>query len=530
LGLAALACAVLICVSAASHARSAEPHLYDEPHGSATPASRTDTLWIFDADFEDLAGDNTGWVSEDLSGTLGFTNHWHKDTIRINGFEHLGDSTWWCGTYDHCWRQPRGYGNSWRDILIREFPEVAVHTDPGDTLILEYDQRYAMEKDYDFGYTGVSTDGGLSWTTVHTVNNPGFGGAGTSQDWDSIYPTGPGHMSLDLSAYAGLPISLRFRFESDVSYSSQDMYDNPLHSVKDGAWQIDNIALYNTHPSRGEPFWLDDCESPGDNGWVHKDIPPSGQTGVSYYRSLENFDGHSGWMMASYDSLLGRMVDDQYARLYAPPIDLSGAPALVVRFEGWLDLPTEGGGHAGLYLHVSNHEFADCVWYAAGLGPDPVWESHLGGPEWIEFEDDWSAATDWRWLGCEFRLTGGDVGAAHGVGFVLDRLRIGIPLGTGTPDGDALSDKIRAVRPNPFNPLTTVEFEIAVKGRAALRVYDIAGRLVTTLRDGEVEPGEYEATWDGTDDSGERVASGVYMLRLEVGGGASASTKAVLLK
>ena len=53
-----------------------------------------DTLWIFDADFEDLTGDNAGWTSLDMSGTLEQVNYWHKDTIRINGFEHLGDSTW----------------------------------------------------------------------------------------------------------------------------------------------------------------------------------------------------------------------------------------------------------------------------------------------------------------------------------------------------------------------------------------------------------------------------------------------------
>ena len=116
----------------------------DAPNASRTTA-RTDTLWIFDAGFEDLLGDNAGWIGEDLSGTLAQENCWHKDTIRINGFTHLGDSTWWCGKYDPCWRQPRGYGNNWYQLLSRDFPEVALHTDPGDTLILEYDQRVAME-------------------------------------------------------------------------------------------------------------------------------------------------------------------------------------------------------------------------------------------------------------------------------------------------------------------------------------------------------------------------------------------------
>ncbi|MCK5597969.1 MAG: immune inhibitor A, partial [Candidatus Eisenbacteria sp.] len=188
------------------------------PRSSPEHLERTtvETLWIFDADFEDLSGDNAGWTTYDRSGTRGEVNYWHKDTIRINGFTHLGDSTWWCGTYSNCWRQPRGYGNDWTCVLAREFPEVATNTAPGDVLTLEYDQRYAIEKDYDYGYVDASTDGGDSWTTVHTVTNPGFVGTpGISQDWDSIALENPGHMVIDLSDYAGTILGIRFRFESD---------------------------------------------------------------------------------------------------------------------------------------------------------------------------------------------------------------------------------------------------------------------------------------------------------------------------
>ena len=191
---------------------------------SSNASARMETLWIFDADFEDLLGDNAGWTSTDMSGTLAVTNYWHKDTIRINGFEHLGDSTWWCGTYNPCWRQPRGYGNDWYQLLYRDFPEVATYTDPGDTLILEYDQRVAMELNYDYGYTDVSADGGSTWTTVARCCNAGFAGTpGISRDWDSVEWQAPGHVSVDLSDYAGQEIRIRFRFESDDAYSSQDL-------------------------------------------------------------------------------------------------------------------------------------------------------------------------------------------------------------------------------------------------------------------------------------------------------------------
>src|SRR4030042_5569192 len=51
------------------------------PDGRSSPA-RAETLWIFDADFEDTLGDNAGWTSTDRSGVQGQENYWHIDTIR----------------------------------------------------------------------------------------------------------------------------------------------------------------------------------------------------------------------------------------------------------------------------------------------------------------------------------------------------------------------------------------------------------------------------------------------------------------
>ena len=317
--------------------------------------SRTETLWIFDANFEDLTGDNAGWTTFDRSGTPHHTNYWHKDTIRINGFTHLGDSTWWCGTYgDSCWRQPQGYANSWICMLSRRFPEIA-DTEPGDAIRLEYDQRYAIESDYDYGYTDISFDGGATWTTIRTVDNPGFAGTpGMSQDWDGMNPSGPGHMSLDLSDCAGTDLAIRFRFESDCAYSCEDQYNNPpLNSCLDGAWQLDNIAIYVNDTLR----WIDDCEDPGENGWDTSDLGPEGQTGAYFRRTLEpdTFRDYgcgtpgSGWMMAAVDSVTGLMVDGQSTWLIGPAIEIPDVDEdLYVEWHAWYDLPLESNNHARL--------------------------------------------------------------------------------------------------------------------------------------------------------------------------------------
>jgi len=84
--------------------------------------------------------------------------------------------------------------------------------------------------------------------------------------------------------------------------------------------------------------------------------------------------------------------------------------------------------------------------------------------------------------------------------------------------------------PNPFNPRTSVSFQMPSRGVADIRVYDAAGRLVRTLVAGaEFDAGRHEAVWDGKDDAGRGVAAGVYFSRI-IAGGREASAKMVLLK
>lgn len=83
--------------------------------------------------------------------------------------------------------------------------------------------------------------------------------------------------------------------------------------------------------------------------------------------------------------------------------------------------------------------------------------------------------------------------------------------------------------PNPFNPSTTIEFELARAGEAVVAVYDTAGRRVRTLVRGALPAGVARVVWDGADDAGAQVASGVYFVRLEAGASV-ATDKLVLLK
>jgi hypothetical protein len=93
------------------------------------------------------------------------------------------------------------------------------------------------------------------------------------------------------------------------------------------------------------------------------------------------------------------------------------------------------------------------------------------------------------------------------------------------PARAALSQNV----PNPFNPSTTIAFELRVTAPVVLRIFDARGRLVRTLVDRTLGAGPHAVEWDGRDDNGGRAASGVYFYRL-TGPGYTEARKMVLVQ
>lgn len=69
--------------------------------------------------------------------------------------------------------------------------------------------------------------------------------------------------------------------------------------------------------------------------------------------------------------------------------------------------------------------------------------------------------------------------------------------------------------PNPFNPATQISYRAPVDGHVKLVVYNLLGQQVRTLVNGFVPAGVYAVTWDGKDEVGRQVASGVYLYRMQ---------------
>ncbi len=95
------------------------------------------------------------------------------------------------------------------------------------------------------------------------------------------------------------------------------------------------------------------------------------------------------------------------------------------------------------------------------------------------------------------------------------------PVSAQAPDLIPEAYALRPNYPNPFNPETTIRFEVpadpASNGKIALAIYNNLGMAVRSLVSGSVQPGIHTVKWDGRNDRGDQMASGIYFLRLQAG-------------
>lgn len=83
--------------------------------------------------------------------------------------------------------------------------------------------------------------------------------------------------------------------------------------------------------------------------------------------------------------------------------------------------------------------------------------------------------------------------------------------------------------PNPFNMTTDIAFTLPEHSNVSLEIYDVLGRKIINLLSGNLDAGRYTVSWDGNDESGDAVSSGMYFYTLKVGDG-NITKKMVLLK
>jgi hypothetical protein len=201
--------------------------------------------------------------------------------------------------------------------------------------------------------------------------------------------------------------------------------------------------------------------------------------------------------------------------------------------------PTKGsyvppGKPDSVQVLIGGGTAADSVVFALSTNggvsyPIPLGTLHTvpsGSPRSLSFYVDPSFMT----LQGKIRGTAFFPGAASVTSYTDSLFLIVAPVGvndvaTAAPVRFALD----ANRPNPFNPATRIRFSLAKSGDAALRIYSVDGRLVRTLVHGPLGTGYHDAFWDGRDDRGHDVTTGIYLYKL-TSNGKSVSRKMSLLK
>ena len=335
-------------------------------------------------------------------------------------------------------------------------------------------------------------------------------------------PEGRFSVSVPLGTYAGRISAPGFRTR-DVSIVLRDEGD-----VIDGEFRL-QPQPYGTDFERYEPSWIVSGDATT-GSWELAD--PEGTSVGDLLIQPENDHSPYGtrcWVTgaAAGASAGSNDVDDGSTVLTTPTFALSGASDPYVSYWRWFST-----GMAAV-------PDRDVWWVQASTDGGATWPIVLERREtpeaaWTLVERrlaDYFTPTDQT----QFRFMIGDLDERSLTEAALDDFLISdrpAPLATEASTGRLLAPlHLGRARPNPFRMGESVTFDLAlpITGRVRASLFDVTGRRVRTLMEGDVPPGAHQLHWDGRDSLGKAVASGVYFLRFD-GGGESLSRKVLLLR
>ena len=114
--------------------------------------------------------------------------------------------------------------------------------------------------------------------------------------------------------------------------------------------------------------------------------------------------------------------------------------------------------------------------------------------------------------------------------FRSDNVEIDAPTSTNNENNEVVAiSSLEGNYPNPFNPETTIAFSTKENGNISLDIYNIRGQKVRTLLNETKQAGKHTVVWNGKDDNGKNVASGVFFYRMK-SGKFSSTKKMILMK
>jgi hypothetical protein len=321
-----------------------------------------------------------------------------------------------------------------------------------------------------------------------------------------------------LTGHGSAEVTVALNAEADAL--GKGVYTSLLSFVNDTDHWGDTTL--NAYLQVGTPELVHSFNMDTDPGWTTEGLWEHGQPtgGGGSHGSPDPTSGFTGDNVYGYN-LYGDYENNlPETHLTTTAIDCSDMSLTSLRFQRWLGV--HGGDHGYVRVSTDLSNWTE-VWASSGTVNDAGW---------TQVEYDLSAVADGEST-VYIRWTMGPTDSSwQYCGWNIDDVEIwGIWAGdSGIDDGELpLRTALLSNYPNPFNPTTTIAFEIPTRTQVSLRVYDVSGRLVQILEDSEIEAGRHTAVWDGKDRDGKSVASGVYFCRLEAGSVTDTRTM-VLLK
>jgi len=239
-------------------------------------------------------------------------------------------------------------------------------------------------------------------------------------------------------------------------------------------------------------------------GYCGLAVDAAGKSRIGYRRSDTSALWQAGperapnWVISQVDS---KEDAGRFASLVARP-----AGRIACAYYNFHENAGYGDVRTAQLAPGSHWEFAPVVETAGKSAADGVFTSLSVWSDPISGMDAWHVA---------FRAP--EYGAAYHAS--TDSVIFAIEVVSDAEDPQAVprTHELYANYPNPFNPTTTIRFDLPEPGDVTMRVYDASGRLIRTVLHEVKVAGRYQAIWDGRDEHGRRVSSGVYFYRIEAG-------------
>ena len=344
--------------------------------------------------------------------------------------------------------------------------------------------------DYDQGIIEVSTLQDRIWGPWQPVRcgDPAYHGYNLA--WTSP--------SIDLSSYADSTIRIGFKFTS-----GRDYWGTPSEDL---GWYIDDVEIVKglQWASLEWPAWA--TFSAGQGDWA----VDGGQWEVG---SPAPFLPARSDSLCAGTVLAGNYADGVDTRLISPPIRF-GSAANSIHFEyyHWAQMSDYEEG----YVQVSVRR-GDC-WSPWRNLEGPITGTYGAWAKRRVMEDSLVAYADSTVRIGFYFLSRRDYWGtpSEDLGWYIDDIRIQGTVTDVLGEGGRVPARIQLAQnvPNPFNPSTRIDFSLPAECRVELAVFDVAGRRVKTLAAGVLSAGPHQRGWDGRDEAGAKVASGLYIYRI----------------